>query len=267
LNEIGVYDYRHRIYDPSLGRFYQSDPTGFAAGDINLFRYCDDDPVDRSDPTGLDYQIQVQDTTHVTINIPIIWRGSANSLANQAAFTRGIETRWSGTWSGVAVTTKVTDGLKVDKSLANTVYIRPGDQTSGVERDGRTGKWYVGNGWGLENTGAHEAGHLLGRKDRYIMLDADHAKYERGNLVPETGYDGCNIMVTPAGSPDSRDISAIIGGEGKGYRGENPGPTGSAASGARRTFDGFGSATPTAASWEASYGFGGWVGAERTSRR
>src|SRR5438270_737981 len=29
------------------------DPTGFDAGDMNLFRYCDDDPVDRSDPTGL----------------------------------------------------------------------------------------------------------------------------------------------------------------------------------------------------------------------
>jgi hypothetical protein len=29
------------------------DPTGFDAGDMNLFRYCGDDPVDRSDPTGL----------------------------------------------------------------------------------------------------------------------------------------------------------------------------------------------------------------------
>jgi RHS repeat-associated protein len=55
LNEIELYDFRHRFYDPGLGRFYQSDPTGFDAGDMNLFRYCDDDPVDRSDPTGLDY--------------------------------------------------------------------------------------------------------------------------------------------------------------------------------------------------------------------
>lgn len=54
LAELGIYDYRHRMYHPGLGRFFQTDPTGFDAGDMNLFRYCDDDPVDRSDPTGLD---------------------------------------------------------------------------------------------------------------------------------------------------------------------------------------------------------------------
>jgi hypothetical protein len=41
------------MYHPGLGRFMQSDPTGFDAGDMNLFRYVGDDPVDRSDPTGL----------------------------------------------------------------------------------------------------------------------------------------------------------------------------------------------------------------------
>jgi RHS repeat-associated protein len=53
LSELGIYDYRHRMYNPALGRFLQTDPTGFDAGDMNLFRYCGDDPVDGSDPTGL----------------------------------------------------------------------------------------------------------------------------------------------------------------------------------------------------------------------
>ncbi len=51
--EMGIYDYRHRWYHPALGRFLQTDPSGFEAGDMNLFRYCGDDPVDGSDPTGL----------------------------------------------------------------------------------------------------------------------------------------------------------------------------------------------------------------------
>jgi RHS repeat-associated protein len=55
--ELGIYDYRHRMYHPGLGRFLQTDPTGFDAGDMNLFRYTGDDPVDRSDPTGLDSDI------------------------------------------------------------------------------------------------------------------------------------------------------------------------------------------------------------------
>jgi RHS repeat-associated protein len=53
LSELGIYDYRHRFYHPGIGRFIQADPIGFDAGDMNLFRYCGDDPVDGSDPTGL----------------------------------------------------------------------------------------------------------------------------------------------------------------------------------------------------------------------
>ena len=53
IPELNIYDYRHRHYNPGLGRFMQADPSGFDAGDMNLFRYCNDDPVDKSDPTGL----------------------------------------------------------------------------------------------------------------------------------------------------------------------------------------------------------------------
>src|SRR5205814_4443418 len=53
FTELGLYDYRHRFYHPGLGRFLQSDPIGFEAGDMNLFRYVGDDPVDHTDPTGL----------------------------------------------------------------------------------------------------------------------------------------------------------------------------------------------------------------------
>jgi RHS repeat-associated protein len=53
IAELGIYDYRHRMYHPGVGRFLQTDPTGFDAGDMNLFRYVADDPIDGGDPTGL----------------------------------------------------------------------------------------------------------------------------------------------------------------------------------------------------------------------
>jgi RHS repeat-associated protein len=53
IKEIGVYDFRSRHYLPELGRFIQPDPKEFDAGDYNLYRYCHNDPVNRSDPTGL----------------------------------------------------------------------------------------------------------------------------------------------------------------------------------------------------------------------
>src|SRR5437763_2915 len=53
LGDLKLYDYRNRMYQPELGRFLQPDPKEFAAGDYNLYRYCHNDPVNRSDPTGL----------------------------------------------------------------------------------------------------------------------------------------------------------------------------------------------------------------------
>jgi RHS repeat-associated protein len=51
----GIYEYRNRAYHPGLGRFVSEDPKGFAAGDYNLFRYCGNDPVNKTDPMGLEY--------------------------------------------------------------------------------------------------------------------------------------------------------------------------------------------------------------------
>ena len=53
LKDLRIYDYRHRHYQPELGRFLQPDPRQFEAGDYNLYRYCHNDPVNRTDPFGL----------------------------------------------------------------------------------------------------------------------------------------------------------------------------------------------------------------------
>jgi len=53
LSDLKLYDYRNRMYQPELGRFLQPDPKEFAAGDYNLYRYCHNDPINKSDPLGL----------------------------------------------------------------------------------------------------------------------------------------------------------------------------------------------------------------------
>jgi len=65
IKELRLYDYRARLYQPELGRFLQPDPSGFDAGDYNLYRYCHNDPVNRIDPTGLqDEKPTVANLTH-----------------------------------------------------------------------------------------------------------------------------------------------------------------------------------------------------------
>lgn len=55
--QYGFYEYRARAYNPALGRFMSEDPMGFSAGDTNLYRYGGGDPVNKTDPSGLDTYI------------------------------------------------------------------------------------------------------------------------------------------------------------------------------------------------------------------
>ncbi len=42
-----------RYYDPAIGRWISRDPLGFEAGDSNLYRYVNNQPVMNTDPSGL----------------------------------------------------------------------------------------------------------------------------------------------------------------------------------------------------------------------
>jgi hypothetical protein len=48
-----IYDFKNRNYNAKLGRFLQPDPIGYGAG-MNLYAYVNGDPVNFTDPMGLE---------------------------------------------------------------------------------------------------------------------------------------------------------------------------------------------------------------------
>jgi RHS repeat-associated protein len=53
LSDLSLYHYKARAYSPSLGRFLQTDPAKYDAGDMNLYAYVGNDPLNMTDPTGM----------------------------------------------------------------------------------------------------------------------------------------------------------------------------------------------------------------------
>ena len=53
IAEASLYDYRNRVFSPVIGRFLQTDPIRFNAGDVNLYRYVGNGICLLVDPYGL----------------------------------------------------------------------------------------------------------------------------------------------------------------------------------------------------------------------
>jgi len=49
----GLYYMRARYYDAGTGRFISEDPLGFDGGDVNLYAYVQNNPINFTDPLGL----------------------------------------------------------------------------------------------------------------------------------------------------------------------------------------------------------------------
>jgi RHS repeat-associated protein len=94
-----VYD-NARYYDPTQGRWLSQDPSSFDAGDVNLYRYTGNDPVNATDPTGK--EIFLPDNRRQAENVAqkfheeissyfLAQRGNTSELPNFMATRRGYD--------------------------------------------------------------------------------------------------------------------------------------------------------------------------------
>ncbi len=71
-DETGFYNFGSRYYAACLGRWTSSDPAGFVDG-LNLFKYCNNNPVMLLDPNGL------QSEGDSYYSVPRLWRNEAEA--------------------------------------------------------------------------------------------------------------------------------------------------------------------------------------------
>jgi hypothetical protein len=95
------------MYHPGLGRFLQPDPIGFEAKDMNLFRYCGGDPVNRVDPMGLE-DIGIPEA----MDIAIVQTNYASAVAN----------RGTGGHNHIVIYDKAGGGFQPAKATAGVTH-------------------------------------------------------------------------------------------------------------------------------------------------
>ena len=100
IPELQLYYYNARVYDPAVGSFLQTDPTGYKS-DVNAYAYTNGDPVNGTDPSGLgdnpDDPIIVNGTRYNTPSemqyLARFFSGGANVSNAGAAFVIALANR------------------------------------------------------------------------------------------------------------------------------------------------------------------------------
>jgi len=85
LAGVSMYNYKARIYSPTLGRFLQTDPIGLKGG-VNFYAYTGNDPINGSDPTGL----VVADPAEIIVTAKKAIDGTAAPSFNIPSFTQSL---------------------------------------------------------------------------------------------------------------------------------------------------------------------------------
>jgi RHS repeat-associated protein len=218
--DIQLANYKARWYQPTLGRFLQNDPVRFDAGDLNLYRYCFNNPINHTDPSG-----------KVPLLIPIaifagkMIAGYAADKALDHAQEKYVPAEHQETVGNIrtgidaarAITGDVQAIAKLSAKSGPKVVTAAASASSQGGRKGSAATRELNQTIGTANAKAGKGTHTGGGnlKETHFPNPEGGAKGGRYADVTNTGADGKRhvtqtVDVKVSGEPTSREMEAAL---------------------------------------------------------
>jgi hypothetical protein len=189
-------------FTPAQARFLQTDPVGYK-DDIDLYTYGQNDPTNRTDPTGMRSRLFVDDNSHtITVVVPVTVAGGTSMEQVQSSIT-GITQNVTDPATGTTwhVKFEVANGTLTDQKTGNpytnlAVYdIDKNSPTGGPTREADAPGFRSSHGvtgeFGTDPSDkqvAHElGGHGSGLDDVYNTATRQSNPNLPGNLMNNDG--------------------------------------------------------------------------------
>lgn len=154
-SETGLYFYRARYYDPKAGRFITKDTISFAGGDVNLYNYVQNNPVNFKDPLGL-WRMPDYFSANINVAIPNPVTGTIVGWSGTASIDRYGNWYWSPLGGGVGKSATFVSGsatanwmnqpCKPSEKQLNNFLTGHGFNVTGGYWGGASESWSPGNG-------------------------------------------------------------------------------------------------------------------------
>lgn len=222
LPETQLYDMRHRIYYPRWGRFLQTDPIGFKGDSANLYRYCGNDSVNRSDPMGLSDHIEPSPLLPEWMNEWIVHRIYHSFYPTPPPTYRFV------IYEDISAGASIMDARA--SASAEAIFPPTPAEFEGESHNANGTKLFTG--WLSPSGSGGGAFDYVG----YSLPTAIAGAINAINAYAQAHGPGTGEITVTQGT---RVVA-------QGFVGERP------------TFDAYGSTTVAAAAWESSWGNGGW---------
>ena len=187
------------MYNPNIARFLQTDPVGYGAG-INLYTYCGNDPLNRTDSMGLWFGIDDAIAAGVGALVGVVSQAVSDVIAGErsewgdyaiaavAGAAGGGAFLYSGPVAAGAVAAGVGNGPKQLRDWGQ-------DERDNISPTELVRETAIGAATGASVPGGKVPGATVGRNSWLAVQKQMHTKLQKGLIKNVSGRTAAKMAV------------------------------------------------------------------------